>query len=238
MTGAISVNFEAHDFAPRAMIDEELVEILLAGHIGRAYVLPEGTIRAAEGAAALQARYLAVTRAHDARFGEGWDGELVGQLAAGLRDGATASGSIPATDVGAALAALRAEARSLEDEARVLEAAARGASSYPAYFARAEAETIAANLDTALAEVLAAAKEHSRKIGALPPGADNLAAHRADGAAFDALERLVPRLEAIEAAGAALRALGRPWAGLDGAPVGGPPVPRLAAFAVGAPSEG
>jgi hypothetical protein len=231
-TGAITQRVVDHAFVA-AMNEPEAVETLLSGARAGHYTLPASVTLAADGAAALLNAYRVANLAL-ANFQEGWVSEVTGKLAARLRDGTATTGSIPKGFDGAGeLGKLRAEEAALRDAARLFGAASDGIQSYPATNARAEAETIAENLYTAMAELQAEAAPHAGRIAALRDGATNLDAHRADAGGFDALERLVPRLQAIEAAWTALAALGRLTAGIVASPADVPAVVWLAILSVG-----
>jgi hypothetical protein len=214
----------------RPVSPEEATATLLEGHRAGFYGLPEPLLKAASGAAALVAASLESDRLRRVRFPVGWEASARSNLAVRFRETALKTGSLPSIDAGAELAKMRADEAQLADESAIYEAAARAAASVPAWHARTTAEEIAGMLDAALGEMLTAARPHSAKIAKLAADADALAALRADPMGYDALERLVPRMEAIEAAGQALAALGRPW---EGAPAddAGSPVLRLAIMA-------
>jgi hypothetical protein len=227
-TGAITVGFEEAPFATPPLSEEAAVLALLEGHRTRAYVLPQPLIAAAEGASAVAARatavHLELNRAAAAL--DAGPARLVAEI---VRAAAT-SGSLPAVDAGAEMIRLEDARRRLGHEDAVLAVATEKIATYPVTIARASAGAIADALDGALGKLLAAARPSSATIAALGADADNLRAHRADPKGFDALERLSPRLGALEAARDALARLGVPWTALppdDGTPA----VLRLARLA-------
>jgi hypothetical protein len=223
--------------SPRLISPEAATETLLEGQKAGFYGLPAGLLRAASGAAALQtAAFLADSQRRE-RFSLGWEASARSNLAVRFREAALKTGSLPSIDAGAELAALRLDEARLADESAIYATAAAAAELVPSWHARNKAEEIGTMLDAALRETIAAARPHSARISKLGPDADALAALRADPVGYDALERLVPRLEAIEAAGQALAALGKPW---EGAPAddGDSAVIRLARLATETPSEG
>lgn len=232
-TGAITDGYANREPAPPSMSEEEAVAAILAGHRSGAYVLPPPLIAAAEGAAAVAARATglhAELTAATAALGEG-TGRLVAEI---VRKAAT-SGAIPKLDAGAAMVTLDAAVVRLRFEDTVYQNAAEKIAGYPTTIARSLAGDVQSALDAGLAELLTAARPHAGRIAALEPGAGNLAAYRAHPAGFDALEALTPRLAAIEAAGAALARLGRPWEGRPAADPD-PAVLRLARLAAAAAS--
>jgi hypothetical protein len=233
-TGAITVDFESGPPVV-AMSEDEAVAAILQGHRSAAYQLPAPQIAAAEGAAAVARAATACHQeltAAEAALAAG-PGRLMATI---VRESAT-SGTLSKTDAGAEMLKLEAVVARLRHDDRVLQVAAERIADYPATILRSNAAAVHAAMDAGLAELLAAARPHSAKIGALAVGSDNLRGHRADPEAFDKLEALVPRLAALEAAGAALARLGRPWEALP-ADDGAPAVLRLARLAAGSSSGG
>jgi hypothetical protein len=227
-TGAITVDFESGPPVV-AISEEDAVAAILEGHEAKAYTLPSGVLNAAAGAAALVARAIAVHKGLNeaaAALSEG-TGRLVAEL---VRESAT-SGAIPELDPGATMVDLEATVVRLRYEDAVYQVASEKLSAYPISILRSNAAAVASALDTALSALLTDAAPHAAKIAALSPGADNLRAHRADGPGFDALERLVPRLAALEAAAEAMARLGSAWPALAGQKASVPAVIRLAIMA-------
>ena len=226
-TGAITSEFVDRASAPPPMSDEAAVLAILAGARAGSYVLRPAVRKSAEGAAAVAARATAVHLELNAAAAAVDAGPAL--LVAEIVRASATTGALSKIDAGAEMVRLEAAVVRLRREEAVYAVAADKIASYPVTILRANAGAVAEALDSALAQLLTTAAPHAAVIAALGPGADNLRAHRADAKGFDALERLVPRLEAIETAGAALAALGTPWPGLP-APDGRPPVLYLAAL--------
>jgi hypothetical protein len=229
-TGAITDAIVTREPAPPTMTEEDAVAAILEGHRARAYSLPAPVLAAAEGAAAVVARAFAVhaeLSAAETALAEG-AGRLVATI---VRESAT-SGTLSKTDPGAEMVRLEAAVTRIRHESAVYFVASERIEAYPATIARSIAGDVHAALDAGLGALLASAGIHSERIGALEAGSDNLRAHRADPAGFDALEALTPRLAALELARQAMARLQRPWEALP-ADDGAPPVIRLARMAAG-----
>jgi hypothetical protein len=224
---AITVDFGSGP--PVVVISEdEALDLLVSGDADGAYKLPDGVLRAVTGRAALRERAGQVHAALNAAS-ETLDG-AADRLALRLALAVTSAGAIPkGSEPGAAILALEADLARLKHEDRIFAGAVDKSEGFPVTITRQNGAAVGAALDDGLTALLAAAWPHAAKVAALEDGADNLRAVRVDSAGFDALERLAPRLLALETAGQAMARLGAPWQGP--ADDGAAPAIRLARLA-------
>jgi hypothetical protein len=215
--------------APVPMSPEEAAAELVRGAVAGHYGLPPDVLRVASGTEDLRLRAQEARALLSGRFGPSWEAGLAAKVAADVRNASWAEGRVP-SDVAAPILTAQEEHRRVAAEADVLGKASESAESAPVFVTRQAAPAIAAALEAARAEVLAAAREPSRHIVDLDlgdPGAV-MAVPKASQAAYSTLLDLLPRWNAVLRGCEALRALAPAQAPSWPASSGGHPVAALA----------